>query len=102
MIGSFALVERMVPNSRITEGLAFTASGLSLGMAAGTFAAGVLIDQVGHAPALALAALMAGAAAMTLWSRSRTLAELEARADAAEPSPADARAANDLVGVVAG
>ena len=48
------------------------------------------------------AALMAGAAAVTLWSRSRTLAELEARADAAEPSPADARAANDLVGVVAG
>jgi len=48
------------------------------------------------------AALMAGAAAVTLWSRSRTHAELVAGADAAEPSPAGARAANDLVGVVAG
>ena len=30
MIGAFGLVERMVPNSRITEGLAFMSSGLSL------------------------------------------------------------------------
>jgi MFS family permease len=88
MIGSFGLAERMTPRSRITEGLALMGSGLSLGIAAGTALAGVIIDAAGSRPALGLAAVFAAAAMVVVWSTSRGTLRRERTADQAEtPGP---------------
>jgi MFS family permease len=84
MIGSFGLAERMTPRSRITEGLALMGSGLSLGMAAGTALAGVIIDTAGASPALGLAAVFATTAMVVFWSTARSTSSRERAADQAE------------------
>ena len=89
MIGVFGLVERMVPNSRITEGLAFTSSGIALGIAGGIALSGQVIDAVGPQYSLGLAAVFAGIAAAIFWARSRSISEIERSADTAEDSAED-------------
>lgn len=86
MIGTFGLVERMVPRTRITEGMAFIGSALSLGMAAGTSVAGVLIDTSGTSVSLAAAALCAGSAAAVFWARLPRISAAEAGADSRDHS----------------
>jgi hypothetical protein len=84
MIGVFGLIERMVPNARITEAIAFVGSGLALGMAGGVAAAGWIIDTFGESVALGLAAVFATAAATIFWLNSGRVARVEAGADAAD------------------
>jgi MFS family permease len=102
MIGTFGLVERMVPRTRITEGMAFIGSALSLGMAAGTSVAGVLIDTHGTSVSLAAAALCAGGAAAVFWARLPRISAAEAGADSRDHSsgqtPHDAELALSAAG----
>lgn len=81
MIGAFGLVERMVPNARITEALAFMSSGLALGMATGVAVSGVIIDNLGPSLSLGLAAVFAATAAIHFWTHSSQMATREQRAD---------------------
>ncbi|MFC9329356.1 MFS transporter [Kitasatospora sp. NPDC057015] len=50
LITAMALVERLVPAARLTEGMTWTTTGLALGVALGSSAAGWLVDAAG-APA---------------------------------------------------
>lgn len=47
MIVAMSLVERVVPESKLTEGMTWLLSGLSVGVAAGAMASGRVVDQVG-------------------------------------------------------
>lgn len=85
MVGAFALVERLVPESRLTESLSSVTAAVSLGMSAGSWLGGVAIDVSGPSLALALCTVSAGLAGVTFWGRARLLRRLERRADAAEP-----------------
>ncbi|NMX93494.1 MULTISPECIES: MFS transporter [unclassified Pseudomonas] len=60
LIVSMALVERVVPPSRLTEGMTWLITGLSIGVAIGAASSGWMIDQYG-APSGFWVALMAGA-----------------------------------------
>lgn len=86
MIGAFGLAERMSARTRITEGLALMGSGLSLGMAAGTSVAGLIIDAAGASPALGLAAGFAASATLLFWALAGGTAHRERAADAADSS----------------
>jgi len=67
MIAATNLVERHVPPSRLTEGLAWTSTGLSIGVAPGAAVAGWIIDHHG-ASAGFLVPLAAGlAASVVAW-----------------------------------
>jgi len=56
MITGMALTERLVPASRLTEGLTIVISGLTVGFAAGTSLAGPLIDAHGSRAGFAVCA----------------------------------------------
>ncbi|MFJ9609954.1 MFS transporter [Kitasatospora sp. NPDC101176] len=49
LISAMALVERLVPASQLTEGMAWTTSGLALGVAFGSSAGGWVVDASGAA-----------------------------------------------------
>ncbi|MCX4746447.1 MFS transporter [Kitasatospora sp. NBC_01287] len=49
MITTMGLVERLVPPAQLTEGMSWTTTGLALGVAGGSWAAGVLVDAAGAA-----------------------------------------------------
>lgn len=83
MIGSFGLVERLVPEGRLTESLSTTAAGISLGLAGSSTAAGLIIDSYGAQPALGLAGGFATIAGTIFWSRARLMLLREATADTA-------------------
>ena len=85
MVGAFALVERLVPDSRLTESLSSVAAAISLGLSAGSWLGGVAIDARGPSLALALCAGCAGLAGIIFWVRMPGLRRLER---AAEPVPA--------------
>lgn len=47
IILAMALIEKIVPSSRLTEGMTWAVTGISIGMAAGSSASGWIIDQFG-------------------------------------------------------
>lgn len=47
IILAMALIEKIVPSSRLTEGMTWAVTGISIGMAAGSSASGWIIDQLG-------------------------------------------------------
>ncbi|MDI5965932.1 MFS transporter [Streptomyces sp. SL13] len=47
MVTTMALVEQHVPRSRLTEGMTWTSTGLAIGVAAGSWAAGAVVDAAG-------------------------------------------------------
>ncbi|MFE1320139.1 MFS transporter [Kitasatospora phosalacinea] len=49
LITAMALVERLVPAARLTEGMTWTTTGLTLGVAAGSSSAGIVVDAAGSA-----------------------------------------------------
>lgn len=85
LIGLFSLASRLVPRAHLTEGLTWTNSGLSAGFALGTGVAGVVIDAYGARAGLALAALGALGASLSLLNRSLAGAAVPMAAN----SPAD-------------
>jgi predicted MFS family arabinose efflux permease len=83
LINGFALIERLVPSQRLTEGLTVAMAGLTVGFAVGTSVAGPIIDTRGPSTAyLLLVACSVGAAAVA-WAGARSLDRALAAADAA-------------------
>lgn len=85
MIGAFALVERLVPESRLTESLSSVTAAVSLGMSGGSWLGGVGIDTSGSWLGFALCAACAGLAGVVFWGRAHALRRLERKADVEEP-----------------
>ena len=81
MVGAFALVERLVPESRLTESLSSVTAAVSLGMSAGSWLGGVAIDAGGSSPAFALCAGSAAVAGLVLWLRAGKVRRLEREAE---------------------
>ncbi|MEV8100175.1 MFS transporter [Kitasatospora sp. NPDC085879] len=74
MITAMALVERLVPAAKLTEGMTWTTTGLALGVALGSSVAGWVVDAAGAATAYwvpVAAALFAAAAALVGLPRLR-------------------------------
>ncbi|MEU2628182.1 MFS transporter [Kitasatospora sp. NPDC007106] len=74
MITAMALVERLVPASKLTEGMTWTTTGLAIGVALGSSAAGWVVDAAGAATAYWVpvgAALLAAVAALAGLPRLR-------------------------------
>jgi MFS family permease len=46
-ITAFGLIERLVPAAKLTEGITWAMTGIGIGMAAGSFASGWVIDLYG-------------------------------------------------------
>lgn len=64
MVSSMALVERLVPPSKLTEGMTWAVTGLLVGVAAGSSVAGWVIDRA-DAPTAYWVPVAAGALALT-------------------------------------
>lgn len=62
-ITAFGLIERLVPPSKLTEGITWAMTGIGIGMAAGSFLSGYVIDAYG-APSGFLVAVGAGLLAL--------------------------------------
>jgi len=81
-ITAFGLIERLVPASKLTEGITWAMTGIGIGMAAGSFTSGWVIDQFGAgngfwvsvaAGGIALATALLGYARLTTPARSADL-----------------------------
>lgn len=81
MVGVFALVEQLVPQCRLTESLSSVTAAVALGMSAGSWLGGTVVDAAGPAAALLLSAGCAGAARLVFWGRAPGLRRLEDRAE---------------------
>lgn len=62
MVTTMALIEAHVPRSNLTEGMTWTSTGLAVGVALGSSAAGWVVDAAG-ADAAYVVPVMAGAVA---------------------------------------
>lgn len=75
LVGAMSLVERVVPASRLTEGLGWSTTGLTLGVALGAATSGAVVDAhgapAGFAVPLAAGLLAALAALLTRDVRAR-------------------------------
>ncbi|MCU7822520.1 MFS transporter [Kitasatospora sp. DSM 101779] len=74
MITAMALVERLVPAAKLTEGMTWTTTGLAIGVAIGSSVAGWVVDAAGAATAYwvpVTAALLAAVAALAGLPRLR-------------------------------
>ena len=67
LITQFSLAERLVESDRITEGITWAMSGITLGFAAGSALAGALIDAVGVRAGFAVSLAGAIAAFLLAW-----------------------------------
>ena len=82
LIVGFSLVERLVPDARLTEGLTLISTALSLGVSVGALAAGQVIDGAGASSAFWVATVSGGLAAAIVLTWGRTL---RAHAEGAAP-----------------
>jgi len=73
LIGGNALVEELLPPGTLTEGLAWTTTGLIVGVTAGAALSGPLIDRLGARSALTLPVLAGTATAVAGLAGSRWL-----------------------------
>lgn len=76
MIVAMSLVERLVPERRLTEGMAWLLAGLNVGVALGAAASGQVVDEGGAWTGFAVA-LCAGALVLlvALWGHQRLRAQ---------------------------
>lgn len=65
IILSMALIEKVVPSSKLTEGMTWAVTGISIGMAAGSSASGWIIDQMGASSGF-MVSLVAGFIALVI------------------------------------
>ena len=65
IILSMALVEKVVPSSKLTEGMTWAVTGISIGMAAGSSASGWIIDHMGASSGF-MVSLVAGFIALII------------------------------------
>ncbi|MFE0631130.1 MFS transporter [Streptomyces sp. NPDC058864] len=72
MINGMALIQRRVPPGRLNEGMTLAVTALLGGIAAGSFAAGSVVEQRGAVPAYAIPAVAAATAALVAALSLRT------------------------------
>lgn len=80
LISGTALVERIVPNAQLTEGITWTSTGMALGLAIAAPVSGVIIDSRGAHVAYLVTAGCALAACAASWAGSREVHRAEVRA----------------------
>jgi MFS family permease len=68
LISSISLVERIVPASRLTEGIAWVSTGLAAGIAPGAAVSGVVIDSAGASAAYAVPVVSGAVAVAAAWA----------------------------------
>jgi predicted MFS family arabinose efflux permease len=73
MVTAMALVEQLVPRARLTEGMTWTATGLTVGIAVGAALAGRVIDTRGASAAFAVPASAAVVAVAVAFLGNRRL-----------------------------
>jgi MFS family permease len=80
LISGTALVERIIPNAQLTEGITWTSTGMALGLAVAAPVSGVIIDSAGAHVAYLVTAGCALAACAISWLGSPTVHRAEIRA----------------------
>ena len=73
MVTTMALVEAHVPRSKLTEGMSWTGTGLAVGVALGSSAAGWVVDSRGAAAGYAVPGVAGGVAAVVAFLGYRRL-----------------------------
>ncbi|MEW2634260.1 MFS transporter [Streptomyces sp. NPDC048389] len=73
MVTTMALVEAHVPRSKLTEGMSWTGTGLAVGVALGSSAAGWVVDSEGAAAGYAVPGVAGGVAAVVAFLGYRRL-----------------------------
>jgi predicted MFS family arabinose efflux permease len=95
LITGLALTERLVPSSRLTEGLTVVIAGLTVGFALGTAISGPLLDARGASAGYVVVSVCAVLAAAVTSLGTPYVSRSLARADAHKATDPDARAATD-------
>jgi MFS family permease len=83
-ITAFGLIERRVPAAMLTEGVTWVTTGIGIGMAAGAFAAGWVVDSFGAHNGFWVSVAAGSIALATVLLAQRTLA---GGRDKASPAP---------------
>lgn len=73
MVTTMGLVERIVPASKLTEGMTWTTTGLAVGVALGSSAAGWMVDAAGASAGFRVTVASAALAAVTAFLGARRL-----------------------------
>ncbi|MEW2456577.1 MFS transporter [Streptomyces albus] len=73
MVTTMALVEQLVPRAKLTEGMTWTSTGLAVGVALGSSAAGWAVDTFGAGRAYAVPAVAGAVAALVAFLGYRRL-----------------------------
>jgi MFS family permease len=82
-ITAFALIERLVPAGKLTEGITWAITGIAIGMAIGSFASGWVIDQYGPGNGFWVSVAAGGLALLTALAGQVSLAASGPRSTAA-------------------
>ncbi|MCF2531676.1 MFS transporter [Yinghuangia soli] len=89
MVTTMALVGDFVPARQLTEGLAWTTTGLAVGVAAGSSIGGLAVDEYGSAAAFGVPVAAGALAVLIALSGSRRLRRPPAPEPTPEPAPAE-------------
>ncbi len=73
-ITAFGLIERLVPESMLTEGVTWVMTGIGIGMALGAFATGWVVDHFGAQSGFWVSVVAVAATVLTVALGQRTLA----------------------------
>ncbi|WP_378943911.1 MFS transporter [Mesorhizobium sp. ANAO-SY3R2] len=88
IITSMALVEKLVPSSKLTEGMTWAITGISIGLALGSSASGWIIDELGSTHGF-LVSLAAGFMALVITFLGQATLQRSTRGMTAAPVPAE-------------
>jgi MFS family permease len=81
-ITAFGLIERLVPPVKLTEGITWAMTGITIGMAVGSFTSGWVIDQFGAGNGFWVSVAAGGVALLTALAGQGSLRVPEHRAEA--------------------
>ncbi len=88
-ITAFGLIERRVPEAMLTEGITWVMTGIGIGMALGSFAAGWVVDTFGAHNGFWVSVAAGTIALLTVLLGQRSLAGQSALDGCEQPSPAE-------------
>ena len=83
-ITAFGLIERHVPEAMLTEGITWVMTGIGIGMALGSFAAGAVVDEFGARNGFWVSVAAGIIALLTVLAGQRSLANHECELDGCE------------------
>ncbi len=73
-ITAFGLIERRVPEAMLTEGITWVMTGIGIGMALGSFAAGWVVDNFGAQNGFWVSVVAGASSLLTVLLGQKTLA----------------------------